>query len=87
MDAGLTPYQALKAATSDPAAYVPGFSDVGVLAPGRVANAILVDSRLTPLRDIQALRSPDAVMINGNWMARDELQRRLDAAAARFARP
>jgi imidazolonepropionase-like amidohydrolase len=85
VEAGLTPYQALRAATADPAAYVPEFSDVGILAPGRVANAVLVDA--DPLQDVRALRAPDAVMINGNWMARDALQRQLDAAAARFARP
>jgi imidazolonepropionase-like amidohydrolase len=84
VDAGLTPYQALKMATGDPARYVRGFSDVGVLARGRVANAILVDSN--PLRDVGALRNPTAVMINGNWMTREELDRRLDAAAALYAK-
>ena len=84
VEAGLTPYQALQTATANPAAYVPGFSDVGVLAPGRAANAVLVDAN--PLQNVDALRSPDAVMINGNWMTRDDLQHRLDAAAALFAR-
>lgn len=84
VEAGLTPYQALETATANPAAYVPGFSDVGILAPGRVANAVLVDEN--PLVNIDALRSPDAVMINGNWMTRDDLQKRLDAAAALYAR-
>jgi len=83
VEAGLTPYQALRTATANPAAYVPGFADVGVLAPGRVANAILIDAN--PLQNVDALRSPDAVMINGNWMTRDDLQKRLDAAAALFA--
>jgi hypothetical protein len=82
--AGLTPYQALKMATADPARFVPGFSDLGVLAKGRTANAILVDS--IPLHDIGALRNPAAVMINGNWMSREELDRRLDAAAALYAK-
>jgi imidazolonepropionase-like amidohydrolase len=83
VEAGLTPYQALETATANPAAYVPGFSDVGVLARGRTANALLVDAN--PLQNINALRNPDAVMINGNWMTRDDLQHRLDAAATLFA--
>jgi imidazolonepropionase-like amidohydrolase len=84
VDAGLTPYQALRTSTANPAKYVPGFSDVGVLAPGRTANAILVNAN--PLQDINALRAPEAVMINGNWMTRDDLQRRLDSAMASYAR-
>ncbi len=84
VEAGLTPYQALKAATADGAAYVPGFADVGRLVPGRAANALLVDG--DPLKDIGALRTPVAVMINGNWMTREELQGRLDAVAASNAK-
>jgi imidazolonepropionase-like amidohydrolase len=83
VSAGFTPYEALQTATANPAAFVPGFSDSGILAPGRAANAILIEGN--PLRDIAALRNLDAVMINGNWMTREDLQRRLDAAAATYA--
>ena len=81
--AGLTPYQTLRTATANPAAYVPGFQDVGVLAPGRVANAVLVEQN--PLTDLKTLRAPLAVMINAHWLTRADLHKRLDAAAARFA--
>ncbi len=84
VEAGLTPYQALRTATADPASYVPGFSDIGVLAPGRVANAIMVSAN--PLKNIAALRSPDAVMINGHWMTHEDLQRRLAAAATLYGK-
>lgn len=80
IEAGLTPYQALRTATADSAAYVPGFAGTGELVPGRAANAVLVDA--DPLADIDALRSPAAVMIDGVWSTREDLQRRLDAAAA-----
>jgi Amidohydrolase family len=83
VEAGLTPYEALQTATANPAAFVPGFDQVGILAPGRVANAILVESN--PLDDIRALREPAATMINGHWMTREDLQRRLDAAAALYS--
>jgi imidazolonepropionase-like amidohydrolase len=83
VEAGLTPYQAIKATTADPAAYVPGFSDTGVLATGRVANAVLTSSN--PLKDVNALRSPEAVMINGNWLTKEDLQRSLDNAAVFYA--
>ena len=80
LEAGLTPYQVLKTATANVAAYVPGFKDIGVLAPGRAANAVLVKSN--PLELIGTLRDPDAVMIKGHWRDRDEIKRLLDAAAA-----
>jgi hypothetical protein len=82
VEAGLTPYQAIAAATAVPAAHVPGFADTGVLAAGRAANAVLVDSN--PLLDVGALRSPKAVLINGNWLPRSELDRRLAEAGEWF---
>jgi imidazolonepropionase-like amidohydrolase len=82
IEAGLSPYQVLKTATANAAAYVPGFKDIGILAPGRAANAVLV--KLNPLEVISTLRDPDAVMINGNWRDRDQIQRLLDAVAARY---
>lgn len=82
IEAGLTPYQVMKTATADAAKYVPGFKDIGVLAPGRAANAVLV--KLNPLEVISTLRDPEAVMINGNWRDRDQIRRLLDAAAARY---
>jgi imidazolonepropionase-like amidohydrolase len=81
IEAGLTPYQVLKTATANVAAYVPGFKDIGVLAPGRTANAILV--KLNPLEVIGTLRDPDGVMINGHWRDRDQIQQLLNSAAAR----
>jgi imidazolonepropionase-like amidohydrolase len=82
IEAGLSPYQVLKTATANAAAYVPGFKDIGVLAVGRTANAVMV--KLNPLEDISRLRDPDAVMINGNWRDRDQIQRLLDAAVTRY---
>jgi imidazolonepropionase-like amidohydrolase len=82
VEAGLTPFQALRTATAIPAAHVPGFADTGVLVAGRAANAVLVDAN--PLLDVGALRSPKAVLINGNWLPRNELDRRLAEAGKWF---
>ena len=84
IEAGLTPFQALKTATANPASYVPGFSDAGVLAVGRAANSILVNAN--PLDDIRALRDPDAVMINGHWRDREQIERMLDRVASTYGR-
>lgn len=84
IEAGLSPYQALKTSTANAAAYVPGFVDTGVLEVGRAANVVLV--KTNPLNDVRALRDPDAVMINGHWRERDEIERMLNAVAAGYGR-
>jgi len=58
----MSPYQALKTATVEPARYF-GRSDVGVLKPGNIADIILLDRN--PLKDISALRSVSAVVLHG----------------------
>ncbi|HLZ76317.1 amidohydrolase family protein [Phenylobacterium sp.] len=84
VESGVTPYQALRTATAVPARVVPGFADLGELAPGKTANAVLVEGN--PLKDLTALRAPMGVMINGHWLSRADLARGLDRAAASYAR-
>ncbi|MFE7132101.1 amidohydrolase family protein [Streptomyces sp. NPDC057638] len=60
--AGLTPAQALTAATSAPAAHF-GLSDRGVIAPGRRADLVLVEG--DPTQDITATRSITAIWRGG----------------------
>ncbi len=81
--AGLTPYEALKTATINPALYVPGFEDVGQIAPGKAANLLLASSN--PLTDLTTLRTPKGVMINGHWFAPRAIQHELERAAAHYA--
>ena len=76
VEAGLTPQQALVAATSAPAARF-GIADRGRIAPGLRADLVLVDG--DPLDDITATRRIDTVWKNG---ARVERVRPAAAAAA-----
>lgn len=62
VQAGLTPQQALVAATSAPAARF-GIADRGRIAPGLRADLVLVDGN--PLDDITATRRIDTVWKNG----------------------
>ncbi|HYI12857.1 MAG TPA: amidohydrolase family protein [Thermoanaerobaculia bacterium] len=56
VDAGLTPLQALRSATSDAARFL-GRKDLGVIEPGALADLVLLDA--DPLSDIpQHLRDP-----------------------------
>jgi len=65
VEAGLTPYEALAAATVL-AAPVIGFPDRGQVAPGFAANLVLVNG--DPLSDVSVLEQPDAVMVRGVWL-------------------
>ena len=83
VESGLTPYQALRTATTTPAAVVPGFGDLGEIAPGKTANAVLVAAN--PLKDIKTLRAPLGVMVGGHWLTPKALTAGLDRAAASYA--
>jgi imidazolonepropionase-like amidohydrolase len=62
-DAGLTPDQILRAATSD-AARCLGLDEVGTIEKGKWADFIVLNE--DPLTDIRRMRSIDSVWISGN---------------------
>jgi len=66
VSAGLTPYQALRAATSDAAKFIrrPG---LGTIAPGNVADLVLL--RGNPLTDIENVDLRAGVMVRGKWLS------------------
>jgi imidazolonepropionase-like amidohydrolase len=63
--AGLTPYEALRAATSGAAEFLEEQADVGTLAVGRRADLLVVAGN--PLADVSVLRHPALVMRRGVW--------------------
>jgi imidazolonepropionase-like amidohydrolase len=77
--AGLTSYEALRAATVT-AARALGDTTAGVIAPGRRADLVLLTAN--PLDDVQALERNEGVMAGGRWLPRAELDRRAPVRAA-----
>jgi imidazolonepropionase-like amidohydrolase len=69
--AGLTPAEALKTATINPADYFGSRGDYGSVDPGRKADLILLDAN--PLADIRNTERIAAVIFNGNVYDRDAL--------------
>jgi imidazolonepropionase-like amidohydrolase len=63
---GLTPREALIAATSGAASHL-GIGETGVLAPGRRADLLAVDG--DPLRDIRAITRPSFILAAGRPVA------------------
>src|SRR5439155_9561335 len=76
--AGMTPYQALRCATSEAGRFLGDGS--GTLAVGKRADFIV--TRSNPLRDLGALRSIEAVGVNGYYLPRAELDQLLSQRAA-----
>lgn len=74
VEAGLTPGQAIRAATYDPARYLANGEepDAGVIAPGKRADLLLVNG--DPTRNIAALSDIREVLLNGQLVQRATLK-------------
>lgn len=81
VDAGLTPEEALNAATRLPATWLGINGETGTIAPGKRADLMLLDEN--PLEDITRFRHISAVCVNGRWLAKDTLAHMRDDLAAR----
>jgi imidazolonepropionase-like amidohydrolase len=73
--AGLTPYQALRTGTVNVGEYFGTQSTTGIVAAGRRADLLLLDAN--PLQDIANSTKIAGVMINGRWLSRADLDKRL----------
>jgi pimeloyl-ACP methyl ester carboxylesterase/tetratricopeptide (TPR) repeat protein len=83
-DVGMTPFQALSAATVVPARFLGEANTVGTIALGMRADLLLLDEN--PLADISATERIAGVMTRGRWLPREELDRRLEMIAQQNAR-
>jgi imidazolonepropionase-like amidohydrolase len=75
VEAGLTPYQAIRAGTADAAIFLHQETEFGVVAVGRRADLLLLEAN--PLQDVKNVSKRAGVMVNGQWLTETELQRRL----------
>jgi len=73
VEAGLTPLEAIQAATSGPAKFF-GRSDFGTIEPGKRADLVLLD--MDPLESISHTRKIRAVVLRGRWIPVAELRDR-----------
>jgi len=84
--AGLSPAEALRAATVNPARFLGVSTELGTVEVGKRADLVLV--RGDPLADITRLRAPIGVMLRGRWLPvgalPDVAGRRSQRAAAPF---
>lgn len=85
VDSGLTPYEALRAATVAPAEFLGERDDAGTIARGKRADLMLLDSN--PLEDIGATRGIVGVVTSGRWHSRAALDEKLAQIAASYQTP
>jgi imidazolonepropionase-like amidohydrolase len=83
VEAGLTPLEALRTATWNAAHYFERTDEVGAVAPGQIADLVLLDA--DPLVDIRNARRIRAVVAKGRYLDRAALDGLL-ASAQRVAR-
>ncbi|MCC7131626.1 MAG: amidohydrolase family protein [Gemmatimonadales bacterium] len=79
---GLSPYQALRTATVNPAGFLKADADIGTVTVGRRADLVLVEGN--PLADIRNTARIGGVMVGGRWLERPELDRLIAEAGRRL---
>jgi imidazolonepropionase-like amidohydrolase len=70
--AGLTPYEALRTATANPAEFIGRSGEFGTVAAGTRADLLLLDAN--PLSDVANAARRAGVMVRGRWLTKDELR-------------
>jgi imidazolonepropionase-like amidohydrolase/D-arabinose 5-phosphate isomerase GutQ len=83
VDAGLTPYEAIRAGTSSAAECLGALDEFGTISAGLRADLILVEDN--PLEDVGNVDRRVGVMLCGRWFPQSELQAMLDKLAIKFA--
>jgi imidazolonepropionase-like amidohydrolase len=78
---GLTPFEALRTSTSIPHEYLGESRDAGTIAVGKRTDLLLLDAN--PLEDISATSKIAGVLMRGRWLGKGEIDRRMQAIAAK----
>ena len=71
--AGLSPKEALQAATINPAKYIRRQASLGAIEQGKIADMVLLEAN--PLEDIGNAKRIAAVVANGRYLPKDSLQK------------
>ena len=80
VEAGLSPYHALRAATANASAFLGSSPCIGQVRGGCVADLLLLDAN--PLSNIGNTRRIAGVMLRGQWLSREDLGRILESLEA-----
>ena len=81
--AGLSPAEALRTATSNPATFLNRTEELGSITKGKLADAVLLNAN--PLENIRAVRDIDTVVFDGRRLRRPQIDALLSDLAKRAA--
>lgn len=79
VDLGISPYDALRTSTYNPALYLNSLNEFGTIEAGKRADLVLLQAN--PLEDITNTRLIEGVMVRGRWYTRADLDTMLDKIA------
>ena len=82
VEAGLSPYAALEAATRIPAEFLRALNVIGTIEKGKRADLVLLEAN--PLDNITNTERRAGVMARGKWMPEAELKKMLEAIAPKL---
>jgi imidazolonepropionase-like amidohydrolase len=80
VEAGVSPYEALRAGTVNAAAALGRIDEFGIVAVGQRADLILLEGN--PLDDVSLTTHRAGVMLRGHWFPEEQLQQMLAALQA-----
>ena len=82
VEAGLTPYQALRMATVNAAEFLGAQEHAGAIAVGQRADLILLQA--SPLEDVWNVNQRVGVMVGGRWLSETRLRETLEEVARSY---
>jgi imidazolonepropionase-like amidohydrolase len=71
--AGFTPLEALQTATLNPARFFQMEDQLGTIEQGKIADLVFLDAN--PLEDIRNTQNVTAVIVNGRYLSKADLQK------------
>lgn len=81
--AGLTPYEALKASTTNTFEFLNELNSAGTIEVGKAANLILLDEN--PLTNISNTKKIAGVMTQTRWLEKNEIDSRLEKIRNKYS--
>lgn len=84
VDAGLSPFEALRAGTSNPAEFLGAANEFGIVKVGMIADLMLLNEN--PFDDITNTKQRAGVMVRGEWFSESQLQIMLEQIAEKYER-
>jgi imidazolonepropionase-like amidohydrolase len=85
VDAGLTPYEALRSSTTNPFEYLGEADRAGTIEAGKRSDLLLLDAN--PLEDVSAASKIAGVLVRGHWLGREAIRNKMRAIAESFRTP